>query len=167
MSVRLTATQEEVKGLPAMPEGLYAVRLDGFKPAWAQKKDSYNLNPILKVTNHADHNDRGVRYSLNTKAKFMWKDFCHCFAVPCPEDASGETEFPGNFGDHPMDKPEQWEYQGPLLGQVGHVYLVQVPATDRNGVVRTDGSMRNDIKYFVCALPGCVERHSDNLIRSK
>jgi len=166
MAVRFTATKEEISGLPPIPEGLYEVRLDGFKPAWAQKKDSYNLNPQMKVIGHAEHNDRKPSFfNLNTKAKFMWKDFCHCFGVQCAEDASGETEFPGDFGDHAASAPETWEYSGPLLGQTGQLYVVQTPARDKNGNVKSDGTMRNEIKYFVCKVPGCAESHSDNLIK--
>ena len=166
MPVRFTASKEDIKGLPAMPEGLVSIRLSGFKPQWSSKKDSYNLNPQLRVVNNAEYNDRVVFYSLNTKAKFMWKDFCHAFGVECVEDAKGEMDFPGDFGDHSMDEPEKWEYQGPLLGQVAQVYLVQLPARDKNGNPKPEAEPRNDIKYFVCALPGCTVRHSDNLIRS-
>jgi hypothetical protein len=162
---RLTATAEEIKGQPAMPEGLYTVRLAEFKPKLSNKKDSVNLNPQLKVTNHAEHNDRNVFEYLNTKAKWVWKDFCHAFGVPITELPNGDIEFPGDF-DGPEDDPTKWSYRGPLQGQQAQLYLIQQPATDKNGNPKTDGSVRNAIKYYVCRVPGCQEKHSDNLAKS-
>ena len=160
---KLTASKDEIKGLPPMAEGLVTVRLDGFKPKLSNKKDSVNLTPQLKVINHPEYNDRQVFEYLNTKAKFMWKEFCHAFGVPLVEDPSGEFEFPGNFNG-PEDDPEKWEYSGPLQGQQAQLYIVQEPGKDKNG--NPNGTTRNAIKYYVCKVPGCTERHSDNLIRS-
>lgn len=160
---KLTASSEEIKGLPPMKEGMVMVRLDGFKPKLSNKKDSVNLNPQLKVINHAEYNDRVVFEYLNTKAKFMWKEFCHAFGVPLNQLPDGEVEFPGEF-DGPEDDPTKWDYRGPLLGQIAQLYLIQEPAKDKNGNVT--GGVRNAIKYYVCKLPGCTEKHSQNLIRS-
>jgi hypothetical protein len=152
---RLTASKEEVKGPPPMPEGLYTLRCDGFKPRWSKDKGSVNLNPILKITNHHEHNDRIVFENLNTKAKWIWTDFSHAFGVPYP-DATGSYDFPGDFpGD--KDNPETWQYVGPLLGQLCQVYLVQ--ADD------TKGGVKNAIKFYVCKIPGCGEKHSANLVK--
>jgi hypothetical protein len=141
--------------------------LDGFKAAWSKNHDSQNLNPQMRVVGNAEHNDRLPGFfSLNTKAKFLWLDFCHCFGVPVPVDAAGEYEFPGSFGDDSiLDEPEKWNYSGPLLGQTGQVYVVQAPARDKNGNVKPGADPRNEIKFFVCKVPGCQEKHSDNLIR--
>jgi hypothetical protein len=152
---KLKASQEEVKGAPPMSEGMVTVRLDGFKPALASKKDSVNLNPILKVINHAEYNDRPVFENLNTKGKWVWKDFCHCFGIPMVE-ANGDFEFPGDF-DGPEGEPDKWQYRGPLLGQVGTLYLVQAD--------NTKGSIKNAVKYYVCKVPGCNEKHSSNLVK--
>ena len=156
MGLRLTASKDEIKGLPPMAEGLVTVRLDGFKPQFAKKKDSVNLCPQLRVINHAEYNDRVVFEYLNTKGKFVWKDFCHAFGVPMVEDASGDFEFPGNFGENVAeDNPTSWEYSGPLLGQQAQLYLIQ----GDNG----SGGINNKIKYYVCKVPGCTEKHSQNL----
>ena len=148
---KLTASHEEIKGQPPMAEGLYTIKLKGFKPQLSRKKDSVNLNPEIVIINHAEHNDRRVFDSLNTKAKWAWKDFCGCFGVPCVEDASGGIEFPGEFAG-PENDPEKWQYVGPLLGQTGQAYLIQVQVLDTNGNPSTDkqgNTHRNQVKYYV------------------
>lgn len=152
---KLTASKEEIKGLPPMAEGLITVRLDGFEPKLSSKKDSVNLNPLMKVINHAEYNDRRVFENLNTKGKWVWKDFCHAFGVPLQE-VSGDFEFPGEF-DGPEDDPSKWQYRGPLLGQQATLYVVQ--ADD------TKGGIKNAVKYYVCKIQGCVEKHSSNLVK--
>jgi len=140
-----------------VPEGLYTVRLDGFEPSLTAKRDSVNLNPQLKIVNHPTLNDRHIFTNLNTKAKWLWPDFCHAFGVPLNETPAGEIEFPGDFIG-PEDDPTKWAYSGPLLGQQAQVYVVQVD--------NTKGGVRNEIKYYVCRLPNCTIRHSPNLTRS-
>jgi hypothetical protein len=152
---KLTASKEEIKGLPAMPEGMYAFRLDGFKPKHSKDKGSVNLNPQIKIINSADFNDRNVFENLNTKGKWVWKDFCHALGVPLAE-VNGDYEFPGNF-DGAEDNPESWQYSGPLVGQQGQFYLIQGDDT-KGGVV-------NRIKYYVCKVNGCSEKHSANLAK--
>jgi len=140
--LRLTASKEEVKGLPPMPEGLYTVRCDGFKPKYSKDKQSVNLNPVLKITNNAEYNDRVIFENLNTKAKWVWKDFCGCFGVPLVE-RNGDYEFPGEFAGAD-DNPESWQYSGPILGQLGQVMLIQ--ADD------TKGGIKNAVKSWVSRL---------------
>jgi hypothetical protein len=153
---KLTASKEEIKGLPLMVEGMVTVRLDGFKSQLSKNKDSVNLNPIMKVINHAEYNDRNVFENLNTKGKWVWKDFCHAFGVPLVETPTGDAEFPGDF-DGPEDDPTKWQYRGPLLGQQAQIYIIQ----GDNG----KGGVNNKVKYYVCKVAGCVEKHSDNLAK--
>lgn len=158
---RLTASKEEIKGLPVMPEGIYTVRLDGFKPKYSKDKGSVNLNPQLKVINHAQFNDRNVFEFLNSKAKWVWNDFHHCFGVQMAKDAAtDETEFVGFDG--PEDDPEKWTYSGPLLAQQGQLYLIQA---ERGGTGPGSKEIVNKIKYYVCRVPGCQEKHSQNLAK--
>jgi len=152
---KLTASKEEVKGLPPMQEGFVTVRLDGFGPKLSLKKDSVNLNPVMKVINHAEYNDRPVFENLNTKGKWVWKDFCHAFGVPLVEGSNGDVEFPGDF-DGPEDDPTKWQYRGPLVGQQAQIYLVQAD--------NSKGGIKNAVKYYVCKVAGCVEKHSSNLV---
>jgi hypothetical protein len=150
---KLTASKEEIKGLPALPEGMYTVRLDGFEPRTYSKKTGVNLRPVLKIINHPEHNDRRVFENLSTKGKWVWADFCHAFGVPMVE-ANGDFEFPGDW-DGPESEPEKWQYRGPLLGQQGQVYLIQ-SGTDGNN---------NAVKYYVCKVQGCSTKHSANLAK--
>lgn len=152
---RLKASADEIKGQPLMSEGLVTVRLDGFKPQFSKDRGSINLNPQLKVINHAEYNDRSVFENLNTKAKWIWKDFCHSFGVQMVE-ANGEFEFPGDF-DGQEDDPTKWQYRGPLLGQTAQLYLVQAD--------NTKGGISNKTKYYVCKVAGCAEKHSANLVK--
>lgn len=156
MSPRLTASKESIEGPPPMPEGLYTIRCDGFKPAFSKDRASKNLNPVLKVTNNSDFNDRVVFENLNTKGSWIWPDFCHAFGVPMVKDAQGGYEFPGDWGDFPEDKPELWQYIGPLLGQLAQVYLIQS---------EFQGKINNKIKFYVCKVQGCSDKHSSNLAK--
>jgi hypothetical protein len=152
---RLTASAEAIKGLPTLPEGMYTVRLDGFEPKLSSKKTSTNLQPIMKVINHPEHNDRRIWDNLNTLGMWTWPDFCHGFGVPMVE-VNGDFEFPGDF-DGPESEPDKWQYRGPLLGQQAQVYVVQVDDTK--------GGVRNAIKYYVCKVQGCSTKHSANLAK--
>jgi len=153
---KLTASKEEIKGQPAMPEGLYAFRIDGFKPKFSKDRGSVNLNPQFKIINHAEHNDRIVFENLNTKAKWIWIDFCHSLGVPLAEASNGDIEFPGDFNG-PDDNPEAWQYSGPLLGQNGQFYLVQKDDTK--------GGVKNAVKQYICKVQGCTVKHSANLAK--
>lgn len=160
---KMTASKEDLKGQPVHPEGMYSVRLKGFKPAWSKNKDSVNLNPDMVITNHMELNDKKVFFNLNSKAKWLWQDFCHCFGVPLTPNASNpeEMEFPGDFAG-PENTPDKWIYSGPLQNAIGQLYLIQAPAVDKSGNEKP-GEFQNRIKYFVCAVPSCEEKHSDNL----
>jgi hypothetical protein len=69
-------------------------------------------------------------------------------------EVDGDFEFPGNW-DGPEEDPSKWQYSGPLLGQVGQAYVIQAD----NG----KGGQNNKIKFYVCKVPGCTEKHSTNL----
>lgn len=151
---KLRGNADEVQGQSLLPEGLYTVRLDGFKPKVSKNGQSVNLQPQMKIINHPDHNDRNVFENLNTNAKFMWADFCHAFGVPLDEFPDGGIGFPGDFPG-PEDHPDQWQYVGPLLGQTGQVYVIQ----GDNG----SGGKNNKIRFYVCKIAGCTHNHSKNL----
>lgn len=160
---KLTASKDKILGLPPVPEAMYAFRLDGFEPKLSNKKDSTNLNPIMKITNHAEFNDRRIWENLNSKGEWVWKDFCHALGVDMAQNSDGGFDFPGNFicSRHTQDcdgsDPENWTYQGPLLGQIGQAYLIQ--ADD------TKGGVKNVVKYYVCRASNCSLKHSSNLAK--
>ena len=150
---KLRASKDEITGALPMNEGLMLVRLDGFKPGYSKDRGSISLNPQMRVINHAEYNDRPIFENLNLKAKWIWKDFCHAFGVALESDKDGDVLFPGNFTG-PDDQPEKWQYEGPLLGQTGQIYLIQ---SEYNGV------KNNKIRQYICRVQGCSERHSNNL----
>jgi len=152
---RLQAAKERIEGPPPMPEQMVTFRLDGFKPAAAKKGGSVNLNPVMKIINSAEFNDRIIFENLNTKGEWIWPEFCHALGVPLEKDSSDNYVFPGDFVG-PEDDPSKWQYTGPLLGQIGQCYIVQ---TDN-----TKGGVKNAVKFYVCKLPGCSHKHKDNLI---
>lgn len=159
---RLKMSKEAIEGQPLIPEGLYTFRLDGFKPKLSRDKNSTNLNPTMKVINHSEHNDRNIFENLNTKGDWVWKDFCHALGVPITDDGNGSYEFPGTFEcsvHHDScdgSDPDNWQYVGPLTGQTGQVYVVQAD--------NSKGGAKNAIKYYVCKIPGCTLKHSNNLV---
>jgi hypothetical protein len=153
---KLTANKDDIKGMPLLPEGMYTVRLDGFEPKKSKGGGSILLGPVMKVINDPTFNDQRVFDNINTGGKFVWVDFCHCFGVPLVEDASGNVEWPGDFAG-PDDDPTKWQYTGPLLGQVGQVYVVQS---------EYNGKPNNKVKFFVCKIgPTCTHKHSSNLAK--
>ncbi len=152
---KLKASADEVKGNPPMREGLVTVRLDGFEPKYSKDRGSINLNPKMKVINHSEYNDRVVFENWNTKAKWLWPDYCHAFGVQLPE-VNGDFEWPGDF-DGPDDDPTKWQYRGPLLGQTAQIMLIQAD--------NTKGSDVNKVKFYVCKVPGCALKHSANLVK--
>lgn len=152
---KLKASAEDIKGLPVMDAGIYTVRLKGFKPLYSDKKDSVNLNPQMEIVNHPEHNNRLVYETLNTKAKWRWKQFCECFGVEMQEMAGGDYEFPGTF-DGPENDPTKWVYSGPLLGTTGQIVLkvaqvldrvTKQPTLDRNG-----NPTRNEVEKYISAV---------------
>lgn len=159
---RMSANKEDLTGGPPLPEGMYDVILKGFNPMKSKKGDSVNLNPDIRVINHAQFNDRKVFVSMNTNAAFMWAEICHAFGCPLVENGES-VDIPGDFAGSedisniPPKGKIPWTYNGPLLNQQGKLILVQV--------VR-DGKTQNDVKQYVCRVAGCGEKHSDNLIKA-
>jgi hypothetical protein len=154
---RLTASKEVVQGGAPVPEGMYTVRCDGFKPKKSKDGGSVNLNPQLRIINSAEYNDRVIFENLNTKAPWIWPDFHHCFGITISKDGNDSYEFVG-FGPESEDDPEKWVYQGPILGQTGQIYVIQS---------EYQGKTNNKIKFYVCKMAGqCKEKHSQNLAKS-
>lgn len=151
---KISYSKEDLAGAN-YPEGVYEVRLDGFEPAYSKKRDSINLNPILKIVNHQTLNGKQVGDNLNSSANWIVESFCHCFGQALTPNASGGGDLPGDFIG-PDDKPEEWQYTGPLTGSVGKVYL---KTTSYNG------RERSKVDQWFCAVPGCNTQHANGLAK--
>jgi len=151
---RISVPKDQLEGIQPVENDTYTVRLDGFEPKTAKKGGSVNLNPILKIINHPKHNDLRLFNNLNSKAGWIHKDFVHAFGLPM-EIQGDEALIPGEF-QGPEATPEKWVYVGPLLGRTAQLVVVQTPNSNT-------GNPRNEIKQFLCQVPGCKEKHSTDL----
>ena len=155
---KIRGSKEALEGKPPLPAGIFTFRLDGFKPKTSSKGTSVNLNPTLKVINHATLNDSRVFENLNSQATWVHQDFCHALGVEL--EGPDKTDLPGEFMG-PQDKPEDWKYVGPLAGKTGQVELVTVPKKDKSGNVVA--GTQTAVKRYICAIPGCTVKHSESL----
>lgn len=141
--------------------GTYTVSLQGFKPKKSKDGNSVNLNPNVVVIGDPVQNGKQSNYSLNFQAStwFMIKSFLHSFGVKEDVDAQGNESIPGDFGGpayNPND-PTTWQYSGPLLGKTAKWEFAETEYQGKKSVKP---------KQFLCALPGCTEKHPDNLNKS-
>jgi hypothetical protein len=173
------------------PPGIYTFKVTKFKPDYTKDKQSINLNPELEIcdtpgtflcedpackTKHNDgqgnpgHAFNGCKpafLSGNEKAMFIVAAMCHALGHPMVEElnsATGETyvNIPGEFSYTVANDPKTWTYKGPLTepGVVGQLEVNYLPQTNNVGVVI---GKKNNIKMFICKVPGCTERHPTDL----
>jgi hypothetical protein len=178
MGFQMSYNKEELQGAPPVPAGWYTLQFKGFKPVAAKIKQgetesgSINLNPELVIIGNPDYENRRIFSNLNSKAGFIIFDFVHACGLPMEEvqDEFAGTEkanytLPGIFegsDQYPTD-PSKWKYLGPLTNKTLEVEVAEIPAQ-----TGTDGKFykaKNDIRQFKCAVPGCQEKHSTNLIK--
>ena len=173
MAWQMSFNRDELSGAPPLPAGWYTVQLKNFRPKAAAVKpgqtesESLSLNAELAVINHPEYEGRRIFAGLNTKMAFMWPDFVHAtglkMEVVQDEFAGTEKEnytLPGVFENadtHPND-PSTWKYLGPLLNKTMEVELAEIPAT-------AQFRAKNEIRQYKCAVPGCTDKHSTNLVR--
>ncbi len=138
--------------------GTYTVSFQGFFPKKAKNGSSVNLNPRLVIIGDPEQNGKEVPYSLNfqTSTWFMVENFIHMFGLKADEDGQGNKSIPGDW-IQPSEDPTTWKYTGPLQGRTGKLEVV--PGT-------YNGKEVFNVKQMLCALPGCTEKHSDNLIKA-
>lgn len=139
--------------------GIYQIAFQGFFPRKAKTGDSVNLNPKLVVIGNAEFNGKEVRFPLNFQAStwFIVKNFLHMFGIKEEVGPQGNEDIPGDWVQPDVNKPETWKYNGPLMGKTGKIEIVE-------GVY--NGKPTMNVKQMFCALNGCAEKHTDNLIRS-
>lgn len=153
---RMGVSKDSLEGQRPLPAGFVDFRVDGFKPKRSKDKQSVNFNPQLKVINHPTLNDSRVFFNLNSNAGWIMKDFVHSLGLQMEED--GDQAFmPGSWQEDQadVDNPEKYTYTGPMLGRTGRCEIG----------VRKDDKNRDQsyVRQFLCAIPGCQEKHSTDL----
>ena len=149
---KIMVPKESLEGKPPLPAGIFTFRCDGFLPKLSKDTKSVNLQPKMRVINHATHNDAPIFENLNSQAGWVQRDFVHSLGIKM--DGPDETQLPGEFQGPDAD-PSQWKYVGPIVGRTGQVELTQVP--------NLKGGMRTVPKRYLCAILGCTVKHSDSL----
>lgn len=166
MAFQMSYQKDELTGAPPVPSGWYTLQLKGFRPRASKDGQSVSLNAELVIVSPSEYEGRRVFASLNSKAGFIIFDFVHSTGLPMEEiqNENAGTEkadltLPGVFdgADAHPDDPSQWKYQGPLLNKTLEAELAET---------EYQGKKRNEVRQFKCAVPGCTEKHSTNLIKS-
>ena len=152
---KISFSKEQLEG-NVYPEGLYEIRLEKFEPEFSKKRDSVNLNPVLKIVNHQSLNNKRVFDNLNSGASWIIEAFVHSMGLELIPNGTGGADIPGEFIG-PDDDPEKWEYQGPLTGCVAKVIL---KTTTYNG---KDSSK---VDQWLCQRgAGCKTKHPSGLAK--
>jgi hypothetical protein len=175
MAFQMGFSKDELQGKPPVPAGWYILQLKGFKPKASKPKppstesESWNMNAEFEIINHPEHSTRKVFAGFNSKIPWAIVDFVHATGLRMEEVQNGDegTEkalfvIPGvweNIDKFP-DDPSKWNYLGPLVNRTVEVELAEIPATGQY-------KAKNEIRQFKCAVQGCVDKHSTNLIFNK
>jgi hypothetical protein len=165
MAFQMGYTKDELSGAQPVPAGKYTLQLKGFRPKASKDGQSVSLNAGLAIVGNAEYDGRRVFAGLNSKAGFILFDFVHAAGLQMDEvqDEFAGTEkakltIPGIFdgSDANPDDPSKWSYQGPMLNRTMEAELAET---------EYEGKKRNEVRQFYCAVPGCTEKHSTNLIK--
>jgi hypothetical protein len=174
MPFQMAFNKEELSGAPPVPAGWYTLQLKGFRPKKSAAGDSVSLNAELAVITPEEYKDRRVFVGMNTKMAFMWADFVHATGLVMEEVQNenagtdkADYTLPGVFEGaetHP-DDPSKWKYLGPLTNKTMEAELAEIPSTT-NPVTNVTYRAKNEIRQFKCAVSGCSDKHSTNLIKN-
>jgi hypothetical protein len=166
MAFQMSYQKEELSGALPVPAGWYTLQVKNFRPRASKDGQSVSLNAELAIVGSTEYDGRRVFAGLNSKAGFIIFNFVHAAGMQMEEiqDEFAGTEkanltLPGVFegSDTHPDDPSQWKYQGPLLNATMEVELAET---------EYQGKKRNEVRQFKCAVPGCTEKHSTNLIKN-
>jgi hypothetical protein len=154
---KISFSKEDLSG-NVYPDGLYELRLEGFEPEYSKAKTSINLNPVLKIVNHATLNGKRVFDNLNSGASWIIESFCHAFGLPLTPNVNGGGDMPGDFnGLEALDtNPDGVQYVGPLTGCVAKALL---KTTSYNG------KENSKVDQWLCSVPNCNTKHASGLAR--
>lgn len=148
-------SKEQLEG-NVYPDGVYEVRLESFEPEFSKKRDSINLNPVLKIVNHPTLNNKRVFDNMNSGASWIIEAAVHAFGLALTPNGNGGGDIPGEFMG-PDDDPTAWQYVGPLTGQVAKVLLKKT---------EYQGKESTKVDQWLCALgTQCKTKHPSGLAR--
>jgi len=164
-------------------EGMYWLTVGGFSQKWTKPKEGetphqwINFNPILELTATTDSspvplNDDGshirIWYPASQKFEASVNEFSHACGLPLdiitdPQTKEESATLPGIWTPENEDDIEKCTYKGPLVGKKLQAYIVKGSY---------QGTEKNEIKFFVCAVPNCNQKfpklvHIKNLIQKK
>lgn len=167
MAFTMSYQKEALTGAAPVPDGWYTLQLKTFRPRASKDGQSVSLNAELAIVSPEEYVDRRVFASLNSKAAFILFDFVHALGFEMEEiqDENAGTEraaftIPGIFDGEASnpDDPTQWKYQGALLNSTMEAEIA---------TTEYQGKKRNEIRQYKCAVAGCTEKHSTNLIKNQ
>lgn len=170
MAFKMGMTKENLSGPAPAPNGIYKLRVTGFRPAIAKSGTSLNYNAEFTLVENPEYENRKVFHPLNTAFAIAIWDFVHACGEEMEEQVdpdTGEPMFvlPGTFEglkDNP-DDPSKWgKYIGPLTNKVFEAELANT---------EYQGKKKNEVRAFFCAVPNCSTKHPDvnhskNLIKN-
>ena len=171
MAFQMKQSKEQIEGKEVAPNGIYTLKLVGFKPKKSKedpanplKPRTVNLNARMEIVDNPEQ-EKKVVYELLNEKSFMFADFCHAFGLPMETD--GESYWlPGEWDSAPdfdADNPETWKYDGPLLGRTCQAEIAVSSFNNREN---------NKVRKYFCAVDDCATkfpeiRHSENLLSNQ
>ena len=168
MAFKMGFSREEISGPVPVPAGWYTLQIKCFRPKVSKDKESVSFNAELAIINNPEYENRRVFVGLNTKGGWIFPDFVHATGLQMEvvQDGNEGTEkeqlaLPGVFEGsvtHP-DDPSQWKYEGSLTNATMEAELAEIPASAQY-------KAKNEVRQFKCAVAGCTDKHSTNLIKN-
>lgn len=189
-SLRFGVPSSKLQEKKWVPPGIYEFRIKGFKPDFTKAKTSINLNPELEIVNtpgtflcddpdcatkhddgqgnpgHAFNGNKPAFLSGNEGAMFIVVAMVHSLGFEMveginPDTGEPTTSIPGKFNFVKADDPRTWTYEGPLTDSA-YTGKLEVSHVDTIEGGRVTGH-KNNIRMFVCKVPGCTQRHPSDL----
>ena len=158
MGFKFAVSNEALEGRKPVPAGIYTIRLVKFAPKKSKNGDSVNLNPQMDIQNPPAGLEKAMVFdNLNDKGAWTWPDFVHAFGLEM-ESENGQSNIPGNWDGVEAD-PKTWKYSGPLLGRTAQVEIAIDSTYDPNNPT-------NKIRKYICAVPNCTHKHSNDLLKN-
>ena len=152
---KISFSKESLEGAPPIPNGAYDVRLEGFEPKYSKNRDSVNLNPVLKVVNHATESGKRVFDNMNTRGWMDYRSYVSFGVIQLVQNPHG--------GDSTSPEtswvPTMTQRSGITWG------LCQAPSSSAKSSKSTIRKVRwsRRLTNGSCQVPNCTSKHPANL----